>query len=121
MKPRINPLISILFFVVVSSLLLYFVALQTDGKYKATPSQKLFAATTINGKLVFKSLRFGVQLIRVDNDTQTFRFRPHISSNGSLFHANTSLGDSIIKKKYSLEIKVKGTDALTSYIADAVE
>ncbi len=121
MKFRINPLISILLIVAVSSLLLYLLQKRQADEATAAPVQQIFVGAGIKGRLTFKSLRYGVQSIRVDNDTQIFRFKPDLTSNGLFFHVHTELGDSIIKEQDKMEVVVKNAFGTVRYKAAAID
>ena len=121
MKVRVNPLVSILLFIAASSLLLYLLQRRQTRTNQPNAARSAFVKTSINGRLIFKSLRLGVQSIRVDNDTQTFRFKPELSAGGAFFHAHTEEGDSIIKQAGATDILVKNNSSATVFATIPVE
>jgi hypothetical protein len=111
MKMRFNPLRDMLLFIVLSSLLLYTLMVFTQNRQQAGNDLEAFDKADLKGKIVEKQLRSGNELIRVDNSLQLYHFRPLVSAEGSFFHANTEVGDSIIKPPFSTTITVKsGTE-----------
>lgn len=117
MKFRLNPLLTILLLVIASSTLLYWLQQRQLRHTSSNPASNAFVQAEIRGRLTYKSLRSGIQSIRVDNDSETFRFRPELTPEGNFFHVDTELGDSIIKQKDSLAIMVKTNVGSLTYTA----
>jgi hypothetical protein len=102
MKRSINPLFIILGIIVASSLWLYFLMwISASGKNKQLDASAPFNNTDIKGILKTKRFRSGIEIIEVNNHPQHFTFRPKINAEGNFFHAQTSIGDSIIKPAFS--------------------
>lgn len=117
---KINPLLIILLIIAGVSMLLYYMGQYANRKKTEDQGKDVFNTTSIKGKIVFKYLRSGVQSIRVDNDSQTFYFRPKISGDGFLFHAHTALGDSMLKPAGAPLIIIKDSATVVEYLFEPV-
>lgn len=119
MKRNINPLWIMLLLICTSSFWLYVLMLVSNKQDTEKNKEKdKFYQTEFKAILLEKTFKHGIESIRTDQYPQQFKFRPIITSEGFFFHAQTDIGDSIIKPAFNDTIIVKSNDKIYRYRFD---